>query len=78
MHLPHERFISCFQGDRKESQNVPLVLALSYVTLIQNNQDAIMAYLGMICLEPQYHHDTQWVLSKSSVTSLSSIYKCAW
>ena len=55
MSLSHERFISCFQGDRKESQNVPLVLAISYVTLIQNNQDAIVAYLGIICLEPQYH-----------------------
>ena len=28
----------CFQGDREEGQTVPFVLAISYVSLIQNNQ----------------------------------------
>lgn len=28
-HLPHGRFISCFQGDREEDKSVPLVSAVS-------------------------------------------------
>ena len=45
----HERFISCFQGDREEGQSVPLALPMLSVNLIQNNQHPIKAYLGLGC-----------------------------
>ena len=44
-----KRFISCFQGDRKEGQIVPLSLAL----LTQNNQYAIEVHFGAACPRPQ-------------------------
>ena len=37
VHLSHERFISCFQGDSKEDQSVPLALVISQMTLIKYN-----------------------------------------
>ena len=52
VHLSLARFISCFQGDRGEGQHVPLALAVSYVTLSQNSQHAIVAYFGMACPAP--------------------------
>ena len=30
LHLSHERFTSCFQEDRKDSQSVPLALAIFF------------------------------------------------
>ena len=41
---------------QKEGQNFPLLLAISYVTLIQNDQYAIVAYLGqpMLSLTVSY------------------------
>ena len=49
VYLSKERFISCFQGDRKEGQSVPLSLAL----LIQNNQYATEVHFGAACPRPQ-------------------------
>ena len=46
MCLSQEIFISCFQGDREVSQSVSLALVILEETLIQNNQYAIVAYLG--------------------------------
>ena len=49
VYLSKERFISWFQGDRKEGQSVPLSLAL----LIQNNQYGIEVHFGAACPGPQ-------------------------
>ena len=40
-----------FRGT-KEGQSVILVLAVSQVTLIQNNQYATLAYIGVACPKP--------------------------
>ena len=45
-YLPYGRFIYCFQGDREEGQSVLLTLAVSQITLIQNNQYATLACFG--------------------------------
>ena len=50
-HLARERFISCLQGEqRQESQNA---LYPSQGILIQNNQYAVVEYLGVACPGPQ-------------------------
>lgn len=62
-HLAQGRFVSCFQGDREEGQSVPLTLAISQVTLIQNNPSAIEAHLGVACPGP---NKWQFLLSNCS------------
>ena len=47
--LSYERFFTCFQGDREEGQSVILASALLQVTVIQNNQYALEAHLGVAC-----------------------------
>ena len=42
-----------FRGQREESQNALFTLAASQVTLIQDNQYAIVAYFGEACPGPQ-------------------------
>ena len=54
-YLSHERFISCFQGDR-EGQRVLLAPAVFQVTLIQNNQYSTLAYFELACPEPQQYN----------------------
>ena len=46
-HLSHETFISCYQGDREESQSGPVALDISLATLFQNNQYAIEVHFGV-------------------------------
>ena len=47
--VSYERFITCFLGDREEGQTVILASALLQVTVIQNNQYALEAHLGVAC-----------------------------
>lgn len=47
--LAHERFISCFQGDRKEHPSVPSNIEISYK---RNNQYAIGTFWGSLLLVP--------------------------
>lgn len=45
--LPHERFISCFEGDRVEGYSILLIQAISQATLIQNSKYAKVRCLGV-------------------------------
>lgn len=49
-------FILCFHGI-KEGQSVLIVLAISRITLIQNNQHARVAYLGVAYTAPLHFHN---------------------
>lgn len=50
----HGKFISCFQGDRKEGQSVLLLLAVPQVAFVQNNEYTTLAYFEANC--PDLHH----------------------
>ena len=46
--LSHVKFVFCSQGDREEGQSILFTLAVSSVSLIQNNQYATLAFLGSL------------------------------
>ena len=47
--LSHERFVPCLHRDREKGQSILLVLVISEVTLIQNNQYTIEVHLRAAC-----------------------------
>lgn len=58
-------------GDRKEGQNVPLALDVSLVTLVKNNQYAIVVYL-------EAAHTKTHEFSKYKIFLLYILIICAW
>ena len=52
VYLSRGTFLSCLLRGSEEGQSAPLISAISYMTLIQNNLYAIEAYFGAACPGP--------------------------
>lgn len=75
-YLSHGRLISCFPGDRKELQRAPLAPTVSQVTLVQKNQYAKVAHLGVPNFAPPQYLDVDRKGATATDVSVGSTVLC--